>query len=65
MVPKTDLDYVEIYAKKLKTDNGLFSQQKNFIESQLKISQSFFLNNFGENFNAKAREYLKKRGLIK
>ena len=65
MVPKTDLDYIELYAKKLKTDNSLFSQQKNFIESQLKISQSFFLNSFRKNFKVKARRYLKRRGLIK
>ncbi len=64
MVPKTNLDYVEMYAKKLKTDNRLFSQQKSLIESQMKISQSFFLNSFGENFKVKAREYLRKRGLI-
>ena len=64
MAPKTNLDYVEIYAKKLKMDNKLFSQQKSLIESQMKISQSFFLNSFGENFKAKARKYLMKRGLI-
>ena len=64
MVPKTNLDYVELYAKKLKTDNSLFSQQKSLIESQIKISHSFFLNSFGENFKVKARKYLKKRGLI-
>lgn len=64
MVPKTNLDYVEMYAKKLKTDNSLFSQQKILIESQIKISQSFFINSFGENFKEKAREYLRKRGLI-
>jgi len=64
MVPKTNLDYVEMYSKKLKTDNRLFSQQKSLIESQIKISQSFFLNSFGENFKVKAREYLRKRGLI-
>ncbi|MBU2104673.1 MAG: hypothetical protein KKF67_02780 [Nanoarchaeota archaeon] len=65
MVPKTDLDYVEMYAKNLKKDNSLFSQQKILIESQIKISQSFFLNSFGKNFKTKAREYLKKRNLLK
>ena len=63
-MPKTNLDYVEMYAKKLKIDNKLFSQQKSLIESQMQISQSFFLNRFGKNFKAKAREYLMKRGLI-
>ena len=60
----TDLDYVSIYAKKLKEDNKYFKQQKMLIESQLKASQSLFKNTFKENFKKEAREYIKARGLI-
>ncbi|MBD3313335.1 hypothetical protein GF345_02745 [Candidatus Woesearchaeota archaeon] len=60
MMPKTDLDHVELYAKKLKEDNSLFMQQKKFIESQLKSSSSLFRNMFGKSdFKKKAREYIK------
>jgi len=64
--PTNDLDYVKLYAKKLKKDNSLFDQQKTFIESQLKGSSSLFKNMFGtENFKANARIYLKRIGLLK
>ncbi len=35
MKPKNDLDYVELYAERLKEDNRLFKQQKKLIESRL------------------------------
>ncbi len=38
----TNLDYVEIYAQKLREDNTLFVQQKMLIESQMKSSSSLF-----------------------
>ena len=60
MKPVTDIDYVELYARKLKDDNSLFSQQKKFIESQLKSSDSMFRNIFGREFKKKAREYIKR-----
>jgi len=64
MIPKTDLDYVELYAKKLKKDNSLFKQQKMLIESQLKGSSSLFKNMFGKtDFKKKAREYIRKVSL--
>ncbi|PIN87103.1 hypothetical protein COV19_01245 [Candidatus Woesearchaeota archaeon CG10_big_fil_rev_8_21_14_0_10_44_13] len=60
MRPKTDLDYVELYAKKLKEDNSSFKQQKKLIESQLKSSSSLFRNMFGKaDFKEKARKYIK------
>ena len=60
MRPKTDLDYVELYAEKLKKDNRLFKQQKKLIESQLKSSSSLFRNMFGKaDFKEKARKYIK------
>jgi len=62
----TNLDYVELYAKKLKNDNSLFKQQKILIESQLKGSSSLFRNMFkGKDFKECARKYLKSVGLIK
>lgn len=65
MIPITDMDYVELYAKKLKEDNSLFKQQKMIIESQIKSSNSLFLNMFGnKNFKQNARIYLKSVGLI-
>lgn len=61
----TDLDYVELYATKLRTDNSLFIQQKDFIESQFKSSVSLFSNRFGKiKFKENARKYLKRVGLI-
>ena len=59
-----DLDYIELYANKMKSDNSLFGQQKKFIESQLKSSSSLFKKMFKENFKIEAREYLRKRGIL-
>lgn len=59
-----DLDYVELYAKKIKEDNGLFEQQKKLIESQLKSSSSLFRNMFSGDFKSKARRYLEQIGLV-
>ena len=62
---KNDMDFVELYARKLRNNNKLFSQQKVLIESQMKSSRSFFKNMFEKNFKKGARKYLKERGLIK
>lgn len=62
---KSDMDFVELYARRLKENNSLFSQQKVLIESQMKSSRSFFKNFLKGNFKKNARDYLKKRGLIK
>lgn len=58
---KTDLDYVEFYANKLKLDNSIFKQQKKLIESQLKSSSDIFRKKFGKNFKINARKYLKEQ----
>lgn len=64
-VPITDMDYVELYAKKLKNNPELFQQQKMLIESQLKASRELFMKRFGEkNFKENARKYLQGIGLI-
>ncbi len=61
-----NLDYVELYAEKLKKDSGQFNQQKKLIESQLRSSSSLFKKMFaGKDFKLKAREYLKNIGLLK
>ncbi len=63
--PKTDMDYVVLYAEKLKTDNSLFKQQKKLIESQLRGSHSLFRNMFsGKDFKKNTGEYLRERGLL-
>ena len=59
-----DLDYAELYAKKLKEDNRLFKQQKMLIESQLQASSSLFKNMFSGDFKTKARKYLREMGVI-
>jgi hypothetical protein len=66
MIPKTDMDYVELFAKRLKEDNSLFEQQRMIIESQMKASAELFRNAFGtgEEFKRNARKYLKGIGLI-
>ena len=64
-IPVTDMDYVELYAEKLRKDNSLFKQQKMLIESQLHSSEDIFKKRFGEkNFKENARKYLKEIGLI-
>lgn len=66
MIPRTDLDYIELYANKLKKDNSLFKQQKMLIESQLHSSSDLFKKMFGaqNNFKINARKHLKSIGLI-
>lgn len=64
MKQRSDLDYVEFYAKEMKKNNALFNQQKKLINAQLKGSSSLFKKMFNKNFKKSAREYLKKVGLI-
>ncbi len=62
---KANLEYVELFARAIRTDNSLFKQQKMLIESQLHSSTSFFRNNFDYgSFEKEAREYLMKIGLL-
>jgi hypothetical protein len=64
-VPKTDEDYIILYAEKLKKNPEIFHQQKVLIDSQITSSQSFFHNFFkGKDFKTEARKYLKGRGII-
>ena len=66
MIPRTDLDYVELYANKLKKDNSFFKQQKILIEAQLHGSSDIFKNMFGtqNSFKTNARKHLKRIGII-
>lgn len=59
-----DIDYVELYAKKLRKDHSLFAQQKRLIESQMHGSSSLFGRMFADNFKQNARRYLKEIGLL-
>jgi len=58
-----DLDYVVLYAEKLKKNKDLFEQQKRLVEDQIKASSSLFKNSFGKDFKKGARKYLKEVGL--
>ncbi len=62
MKPLNDVDYVELYALKLREDNRFFRQQKIIIESQMKSSKEIFRRKFGsgKRFRINARAYLKK-----
>ena len=64
MIPRTDLDYVEFYAEKLRADNRYFAQQKLLIESQLQSSRELFRQRFGKDFKRNARIYLREIGLL-
>jgi len=62
----TDLDYVSIYANKLKENPDLFKQHAELIDSQIKASKEIFKKKFGtRNFNENARKYLRAIQLIK
>jgi len=64
-VPKSDLDYVEIYAKKLRENPKFFKQQKELIESQLLSSLNLTKKRFSkENFKTLARAHLKEIGVF-
>ena len=64
-IPKSDLDYIEIYAKKLKENPNFFKQQKELIESQLSSSSDLTKKRFsGENFKTQARDHLKEIGVV-
>jgi hypothetical protein len=63
MKQMTDLDYIELYANRLKHDNSLFEQQKLIIDSQIRGSHSLFKNMFaGKDFKTEARKYLRSIG---
>ena len=62
---KSDLDYVVLYAEKLKRDNRLFVQQKKLIEAQLKGSSELIKKRFRGNFKENVRKYLRAVGLLK
>jgi len=61
-----DLDFVIVFARMLREDNSLFEVHKRVVESHLDLLNYTFKNRFGsgESFKKKAREYLRKRGLL-
>ena len=63
--PKTDLNYVELYAEKLKENPKFFKQQKELIDSQLEISSELTKKRFSKgDFKSNARKYLKDIGIL-
>jgi hypothetical protein len=65
-IPKTDLDYVEIYAEELKKNPEFFKQQKELIDSQLIASSELSKKRFsGKNFKEKVRAYLRSLKIIR
>ncbi len=66
MKTKTRMDYIKIYAERLRKDNAMFKQQKMLIESQLQSSSQIFRSMFGDgkDFEKNARTYLRKVGMI-
>ena len=64
--PKTDEDYIKLYAESLKKNPELFKQQKMLIDSQIKASRSLF-KTFGkeEEFKLNSRRYLRGIKLLK
>jgi len=64
-IPKTDLDYIEFYAKKLRENPEFFKQQKELIESQLSSSSDLTKKRFSKkNFKTEARVHLKEIGVF-
>lgn len=65
-IPKTRLDYVELYAERLKSDPSVFAQQRMLIESQMQSSRQVFRSMLGDgdDFEERAREYLRKIKVI-
>ena len=63
--PKSDLDYVEFYAEKLKENPKFFIQHRSIINSQIKGSISLFeYLGKGEIFKKNARKYLEGIGKV-
>ncbi len=61
-----NIDYVELYAEKLREDNSLFIQQKRLIEAQMHGSSSLFKKMYGgADFKQNARKYLRGVGLLR
>jgi hypothetical protein len=64
-VPITDLDYIQLYAEKLKENPKLFKQQKDLIESQLLSGAALVKKRFSNgDFKTQARIHLKEIGVI-
>lgn len=64
-IPQTDLDYVEIYAEKLRENPNLFKQQKELIDSQLESSSALTKKRFSkEDFKKQVRIHLRKIGVF-
>jgi len=64
-VPKTDLDYVKLYAEELKKNPKFFKQQKELIDSQLIANSDLTKKRFSKkNFKTQIRNYLREIQVI-
>lgn len=64
-IPRTDLDYIEVYAEKLRENPEFFKQQKELIDSQLSSSSELAKKRFPkENFKFQVRAHLKEMGIF-
>ena len=64
-IPKTNLDYVVLYAEKLKENPKFFMQQKELIDSQLIASSELTKKRFSKaDFKNNARKHLREMGII-
>ncbi|MEK6967503.1 MAG: hypothetical protein AABX51_02635 [Nanoarchaeota archaeon] len=61
---KKQIDYVKLFAEKLREDNKYFAQQKLLIDSQIIASRTLLHNAFSPDFKKSARDYLRKRGIL-
>ena len=62
-----DQDYIGLYADSMRSDSSLFEQQRKLIDSQIDSSVLLFKRKFGSGseFKEKARDFLRKIGLLK
>ncbi|MCX6750023.1 MAG: hypothetical protein NTZ83_01045 [Candidatus Pacearchaeota archaeon] len=64
-IPKTDLDYVILYAEKLKENPKFFVQQKELIDSQLTASSELTKKRFSKtDFKNSVRKHLREIVII-
>jgi len=63
----SNFDYIDFYVQKMNEDPvNYFEQHKEFINAQIKGSNSLFSNMFKDgDFKIQAREYLRNRGILK
>lgn len=61
------INFVKLFAQRLRENPSFFAQQKTLIDSQIQSSREIFRKRFGtgKKFKKNAREFLKNTGRIK